>query len=48
LNLTYRLIGAGGGDYKLWEYWRTKRDWPPQFSIYQGERKIASGKFEFG
>jgi len=48
LKFTYRLIGAGGGDYKLWEYWRTHRDSPPQFSIYQGERKIASDKFEFG
>jgi hypothetical protein len=48
LKFTYRLIGAGGGDYKLWEYWRTKGDVPPQFSIYQGERKIASDKFEFG
>jgi hypothetical protein len=48
LNLTYRLIGAEGGDYKLWEYWRTKSDSPPQFTIYQGEKKIGSGNFEFG
>lgn len=48
LKFTYRLIGAGGGDYKLWEYWRTKRDWPPQFAVYRGDKQIASGKFEFG
>jgi hypothetical protein len=48
LKFTYRLVGAGGGDYKLWEYWRTKRDWPPQFAVYRGDKQIASGKFEFG
>ena len=47
LKFTYRLIGAGGGDYKLWEYWR-RRDSPPQFAIDRWERKIGSGKFEFG
>ena len=45
LLLSYRLIGAGGG-----EYWLVRAsDWkPPQFAIYQGEKEIASGKFEFG
>jgi len=48
VNLTYRLIGAGGGDYKLWEYWRTHRGSAPQFAIYQGAKELGSGKFEFG
>jgi hypothetical protein len=24
------------------------RSHPPEFTIYQGDKKIASGKFEFG
>jgi len=48
LNLTYRLIGAEGGDYRLWECDRTKSGSPPQFAIYNGNKKIASGKFEYG
>ena len=48
LKLTYHLVGAGGGEYKLWEYWRTKRDEPPRFVIYRGDKKLASDKFKFG
>jgi hypothetical protein len=48
LKLTHHLIGAGGGEYKLWEYWRKKGDVPPQFVINKGDRQIASGKFAFG
>lgn len=45
LVLNYRLIGAGGETYRL-----ANRDsaHPPEFAIYQGDRQIASGKFEFG
>ena len=45
LVLNYRLIGAGGESCQL-----VNRDFahPPEFAIYQGEKKIASGKFEFG
>jgi hypothetical protein len=45
LNLGYQLIGAGGEGYQLTGQDRTK---PPEFAIYKGDRKIASGKFEFG
>ncbi len=45
LILSYQLIGAGGETYRL-----ANRDsaHPPEFAIYQGDRQIASGKFEFG
>jgi hypothetical protein len=45
LILNYQLIGAGGETYRL-----ANRDsaHPPEFAIYQGDRQIASGKFEFG
>jgi hypothetical protein len=45
LVLNYRLIGAGGENYQL-----GARDLnnPPRFAIYQGDTRIASGKFEFG
>ena len=44
LSLDYRLLGAGGA-YALINQDRTH---PPEFTIYQGDTKIASGKFEFG
>ncbi len=45
LRLDYRLLGAGGATYQL-----VNRDYsrPPEFAIYKGDKKIASGKFEFG
>ena len=43
LALTYRLIGSGGGEYRLRADWR-----PPQFTIARSGKRIASGKFEFG
>jgi hypothetical protein len=43
LVLNYELLGVGGGHYV-----RAQRDKPPQFAIYSGDKKIASGKFEFG
>ena len=45
LRLDYRLIGAGGATYELVNQDRSK---PPEFAIYRGDKKIASGKFEFG
>jgi hypothetical protein len=45
LVLDYRLTGADGEAYHLG---RTGPSIPPEFAISRGERKIASGKFEFG
>jgi len=44
LALNYELVGAGG------EYQMVSQDraHPPEFTIYQADKKIASGKFEFG
>jgi hypothetical protein len=44
LALNYQLVGVGGA-YQLVNQ---DRSHPPEFTIYQGDRKIASGKFEFG
>ena len=45
LLLSYRLIGAGGG-----EYWLVRgSDWkPPQFTVGRSGKQIGSGQFEFG
>ncbi len=45
LDLRYQLLGADRATYLRLGQDRTK---PPTFAIYQGGRKIASGKFEFG
>jgi hypothetical protein len=45
LVFNYRLVGAGGETYQFGTTDRTK---PPQFAVYQGDKRIASGKFEFG
>jgi hypothetical protein len=45
LRFNYRLLGAGGEVYQLT---RQDRSHPPEFAVYQGDRKIASGKFAFG
>jgi hypothetical protein len=45
LLLSYRLIGAGGGEYWL-EAGRDGK--PPQVTIRRSGRKIGSGQFEFG
>jgi hypothetical protein len=45
LVLSYRLGGADGRTYRLIRQDRTK---PPQFTITQGDKQIASGAFEFG
>jgi hypothetical protein len=43
LNLNYQLLGAGGETYQLLGARRQ-----PEFAAYRGDKKIASGKFEFG
>jgi hypothetical protein len=45
LRFSYKLLGAGGEVYQLK---RQDRRQPPEFAVCQGDRKIASGKFEFG
>jgi hypothetical protein len=45
LTLDYCLVGAGGQAYQLAARDPTK---PPAFAIYKGDKKIASGDFEFG
>lgn len=42
LTMDYRLIGAAG------EWYRNDRSYPPSFTIYKGDKEIASGKFQFG
>jgi hypothetical protein len=48
MKLKHHLVGAGGGEYKLWENWRKKGDVPPRFTIYRGDQQVVAGKFEFG
>ena len=43
LWLSYELLGAGGETYTGGD-----RSNPPTFAVYKGQRRIASGKFEFG
>jgi hypothetical protein len=45
LQLSYELVGAGGRQFTLPGQDRTQ---PPQFTVFQGDRKVHSGKFEFG
>ena len=45
LLLSYRLIGAGGGEYRLAAGGDRK---PPQFTIGRSGKRIGSGQFEFG
>ncbi|MGD0262299.1 MAG: hypothetical protein ABSD29_21235 [Verrucomicrobiota bacterium] len=44
LTMSYRLTGVGG----LYQMVEQDRSHPPEFTIYQGDKKVASGKFEFG
>jgi hypothetical protein len=44
LSLNYQLLGAGGA-YQLVNQDRLH---PPEFTVYEGDKKVASGKFEFG
>jgi hypothetical protein len=45
LNMSYQIVGADGGSYRLAQQDRTK---PPEFTVYHGGKKVQSGKFEFG
>ena len=45
LLLSYRLIGAGGGEYWLAAWGDGK---PPQVTISKSGKRIGSGQFEFG
>ena len=42
LKMDYRLIGIAG------EWYRNDNRYPPTFTIYIGDKEIASGKFQFG
>ncbi|MCX6925553.1 MAG: hypothetical protein NT154_20445, partial [Verrucomicrobia bacterium] len=44
LLLNYQVLGAGG----VYQLDNQDRSHPPEFTVYQGDKKIASGKFEFG
>jgi hypothetical protein len=43
LLLNYKLLGAGGEAYTS-----DNRSDPPAFTVYKGDKKIASCKFEYG
>ena len=43
LALDYKLSGIGGETYV-----RDDRSKPPTFTVYKGDKKIASGTFEYG
>ncbi len=43
LLLNYELLGGGGEKYTS-----SDRSKPPTFTIYKGDKEIASDKFEFG
>jgi hypothetical protein len=44
LSLNYQLVGAGGAYQMVGQ----DRSHPPEFAVYQGDKKVSSGKFEFG
>jgi hypothetical protein len=43
LVLNYELLGVGGEKYT-----GPDRSKPPTFTVYKGDKEIASDKFEFG
>ena len=45
LQLNYRLLGADGGAYQLP---RPDYQHPPEFAVYQGTNRLATGKFQYG
>jgi hypothetical protein len=45
LVLNHRLVGAGGTTYRFPNLDRSK---PPRFTVYHGDKKLASGNFQFG
>jgi hypothetical protein len=44
LVLNYGLVGIGDEEYRP----ATRSQEPPSFTVYKGNRTIASGKFEYG
>jgi hypothetical protein len=48
LRLDYRLVGVGGETYQIYQMANENRSHPPEFAVFKGDKKIASGKFEFG
>ena len=45
LLLSYRLVGAGGGEYRL-SVWDDRK--PPQVTIRRSGKRVGLGQFEFG
>jgi len=45
LRLDFQLVGASGQTYQLVG---TDQSHPPEFAVFKGNKKIASGAFEFG
>jgi len=48
LVLDYELLGVGGSSYRLSQRGAPGGEKRPQFTVYQGDEKIASGEFRFG
>jgi hypothetical protein len=46
LTMDYQLLDAAGRQYR--NLGRTIDSKPPQFTVYQGDRAIGSGTFEYG
>jgi hypothetical protein len=44
LALSYKLLGAGG----VYEVADLDRSHPPEFTVYQGDKKIGAGQFQYG
>jgi hypothetical protein len=45
LRLSYKLLGADGRAYRMP---RPDYKHPPEFAVFQGTNRLATGKFEFG
>lgn len=44
LNLNYHLEGVGG----VYRLLNQDRSHPPEFTVYRGDKKLASGRFQYG
>jgi hypothetical protein len=45
LQLNYGLLGAAGGEYQIP---RSDDKHPPEFAVFQGTNRLATGKFQYG
>jgi hypothetical protein len=45
LWLRYQLLGADRGVY---QFPRPDRQHPPEFAVFQGTNRLATGKFQYG